>query len=232
VQVEATGSNGILKHVHHEVAQRISSEFLLTFGAATETVEVEDTTVQFDTETSTVSNLRMQEAVRNLTLNGRNFAELLGLGAGVVPGQSQLAGSIPCAQQRGPSAYVINGQRLTDNRFLLDGIGDNENHNGLGVIIFPLIDAVEEFREETTDADARCGRAVGGVINVVFKSGTDHYHGEVFKFLRSSTLNAKNYFDSTRPGFRMNSFGATFGGPVWKTPFPGNMVPASYLASA
>lgn len=228
VQVDASGFKGVLKHVRLEVAQRISADFVLTIGAATETVEVESTTVQFDTDTSTVSNLRTQEAVRNLPLNGRNFTELLGLGAGVVPGQSQLAGSIPYAQQRGPSAYVINGQRLTDNRFLLDGIGDNENHNGLGVIIFPPIDAVEEFREETTDADARYGRAAGGIINVVFKSGGDHYHGEVFNFLRNSALDAKNYFDSAKPGFRLNSFGVTFGGPLWHPRNPRTFFFADY----
>src|SRR6202034_3040590 len=128
---------------------------------------------------------------------------------------SQLAGSIPYVQQRGPSSYVINGQRMTDNRFLLDGIGDNENNNGLGIIVFPPIDAVEEFREETTDADARYGRASGGVITMVSRSGTSQYHGEAFEFFRNSALDAKNYFDTgAKPGFRMNSFGATIGGPL------------------
>jgi hypothetical protein len=109
----------------------------LAVGPAEESVQVLATTVQFDTDTATISNLRTEEAVHNLPLNGRNFAELLGLGAGVVPGQSQMTGFVPYAQQRGPTAYAINGQRMTDNRFLLDGIGDNENHNGLGVVIFP-----------------------------------------------------------------------------------------------
>lgn len=229
VQVEATGFEGILRHVRLEVSQRISAEFVLPVAeAAAETVEVDATTVQFDTNTSTLSNLRTQEAVRNLPLNGRNFAELLGLGAGVVPGESQLTGNVAFVMERGPSSYSINGQRMTDNRFLLDGIGDNENHNGRGVIIFPPIDAIEEFREETTDADTRYGRAAGGVINVVFKSGTDHYHGEVFNFFRSSVLDAKNYFDSTKPGFRMNSFGATLGGPLWNTKSPHTFFFADY----
>ena len=134
------------------------------------------------------------------------------------PGSRRWPALFPTRSSVGPTAYAINGQRMTDNRFLLDGIGDNENHNGLGVVIFPPIDAVEEFREQTTDADARYGRAAGGVINLVFKSGTNHYHGEVFEFLRNSALDAKNYFDSgAKPPFRMNTFGATLGGPV----FPG-----------
>lgn len=104
---------------------------------------------------------------------------------------------------------------MTENRFLLDGIGDNENHNGLGVVVFPPVDAVQEFSEETTDADARYGRGDGGTINAVYKSGTNQYHGEGFDFLRNSALDSKNYFDNgAKPGFRMNQFGATFGGPL------------------
>ncbi|HEY6490095.1 MAG: TonB-dependent receptor [Terracidiphilus sp.] len=218
VKINAPGYGRSITHVRLDVAQRLSVNATLSIGAATDSVEVKADTVQFDTDTATISNLRTEQAVHNLPLNGRNFAELLGLGAGVVPGQSQLAGTVPLAQQRGPTAYAINGQRMTDNRFLLDGVGDNENHNGLGVVIFPPIDAVEEFREQTTDADARYGRAAGGIINLVFKSGTSQYHGEAFEFLRNSALDAKNYFDSgKKPPFRMNSFGATFGGPV----FPG-----------
>jgi outer membrane receptor protein involved in Fe transport len=284
VTVKASGFNGSEQRVRLEVAQRMSVNAVLAIRTTGETIEVQASSQQFDTDTFTVSNLRTEQAVHNLPLNGRNFAELLGLGAGVVPGQSQLAGSIPYAQQRGPTAYVINGQRLTDNRFLLDGIGDNENHNGLGVVVFPPIDAVEEFREQTADADARYGRAAGGVINIVYKSGTSHYHGEVFEFFRNSALDAKNYFDSgAKPPFRMNTFGATFGGPLFsrgnpktfffvdyagqrlsqgltnvntvpawgpqgvgdfslysqvvhdpvtKSPFPGNVVPQSYLSSA
>jgi hypothetical protein len=229
VKIEAPGFTGVLKRVRLEVAQRISADVSLTPGGAAESVQVDATTVQFDTETTTVSNIRTEQAVHDLPLNGRNFAELLGLGAGVVPGQSQLAGSIPYVQQRGPSSYVINGQRMTDNRFLLDGVGDNENNNGLGIIVFPPIDAVEEFREETTDADARYGRASGGIINLVFRSGTNQYHGEVFEFFRNSVLDAKNYFDTgAKPGFRMNSFGATFGGPLFNKANPKTFFFADY----
>jgi hypothetical protein len=229
VKITADGFGSFAQRVQLEVAQRMEVNAVLNVGAAAvESVEVNASTAQFDTETATISNLRTEEAVHNLPLNGRNFAELLGLGAGVVPGQSQLAGSIPYAQQRGPTAYAINGQRLTDNRFLLDGIGDNENHNGLGVVIFPPIDAVEEFREQTTDADARYGRSAGGVINLVFKSGTSQFHGEVFNFLRNSSLDAKNYFDSRKPSFRMNSYGGTLGGPVFSGKNPKTFFFADY----
>jgi Carboxypeptidase regulatory-like domain/TonB dependent receptor len=229
VKIEAPRFTSVLEHVRLEVAQRISADVILSPGGASETIQVDSTTVQFDTETTTVSNIRTEQAVHDLPLNGRNFAELLGLGAGVVPGQSQLAGSIPYVQQRGPTSYVINGQRMTDNRFLLDGVGDNENNNGLGIIVFPPIDAVEEFREETSDADARYGRASGGIINLVFRSGSNQYHGEVFNFFRNSVLDAKNYFDTgAKPGFRMNSFGVTFGGPLFNKANPKTFFFADY----
>ena len=205
----------VVKKVRLEVSQRIRVDASLSLALTTQTVEVDGSTIQFDTETSTLSNLRTEEAVHDLPLNGRNFAELLGLGAGVVPGQGQLTSSVPYTQQRGPTTYAINGLRMTENRLILDGIGDNENHNGLGVIIFPPIDAIQEFREETSNPDARFGRFSGGVINLVYKSGTSQLHGEAFEFLRNSSLDAKNYFDAKKPEFRLNSFGATLGGPLW-----------------
>ena len=214
VRIESPGLKAVVRNARVEVAQRVRIDATLGVASATQTVEVDGGTVQFDTETPTLSNLRTEEAVHNLPLNGRNFAELLGLGAGVVAGQSQLTSSVPYTQQRGPTTYGIDGLRMTDNRLLLDGVGDNENHNGLGIVVFPPIDAIEEFREETSNPDARFGRFSGGVINLAYKSGTNRYHGEVFDFFRNSALDAKNYFDAKKPGFRMNSFGATFGGPL------------------
>jgi hypothetical protein len=215
IEFEAPGFGKVQEHVRLEVGQRAAADAVLTVGQATQTVTVEATNELLETETSTVSNLRSEEAVKDLPLNGRNFAELLGLGAGVVPAQTQIV-SIPYTQQRGPSSYAFNGLRYQENRLLLDGIGDNENHNGLAVVVFPPIDAVQEFSEETTDADARYGRGNAGTINLVFKSGTNQFHGEVFEFLRNSAFDARNYFDTAgKPGFRMNEFGGTFGGPLF-----------------
>src|SRR5580692_4909959 len=228
VDIEASGFGKVQERVRLEVGQRFAADAGLPVGNATATVTVEATNALLDTETSTVSNLRTEEAVKDLPLNGRNFAELVGLGAGVVPAQTQIV-SIPYTQQRGPTSYAFNGLRYQENRLLLDGIANNENHNGLAVVIFPPIDAVQEFSEETADADARYGRGNAGTINLIYKSGTNRYHGEVFEFLRNSALDAKNYFDSvTKPGFRMNEFGATFGGPLFTTHEPKTFFFADY----
>ena len=228
VTFEAAGFGKLQEHVRLEVSQRVAADATLSVGENSQTVTVEATAQLLESETSTVSNLRTEEEVKDLPLNGRNFAELLGLGAGVVPAQTQIV-SVPYAQQRGPSSYAFNGLRFQENRLLLDGIGDNENHNGLGVVVFPPIDAVQEFSEETTDADARYGRGNAGTINLVYKSGTAEYHGEVFEFLRNSALDAKNYFDkAAKPGFKMNEFGGTFGGPLFTRHDPKTFFFADY----
>ncbi len=206
VQVEVAGFSKVVESVRLEVGQRVAADATLAVGTTAETIEVQASGELLETESSSVSNLRTEEAVKNLPLNGRNFAELLGLGAGVIPAQTQLV-SVPYTQQRGPSSYAFAGLRYQENRLLLDGIGDNENHNGLAVVVFPPIDAIQEFSEETTDADARYGRGNGGTINLIYKSGSNHYHGEIFEFLRNSALNARNYYaTSIKPRCaRMNS---------------------------
>jgi hypothetical protein len=234
VVVEAPGFKSTVEHVRLEVGQRLAVNANLAVGSNTETVEVQSSGEILETESSSVGNLRTEEAVQNLPLNGRNFNELFSLGAGAIPTTTQSV-SIPYTQQRGPSYFAINGSRPQENRTLLDGIGDQENHNSM-TAVFPPIDAIQEFSEETNDADARYGRGNGGTINAVIKSGTDHFHGEVFEFLRNTALDARNYFNIPVAGpvgqkapLRQNEFGATFGGPVfWKQANPKTFFFADY----
>jgi hypothetical protein len=216
VEIDVSGFGKVIENVRLEVGQRVAADATLTVGANAETVEVQASGELLETETSSVSNLRSEEAVKDLPLNGRNFAELIGLGAGALPAEQQIS-SVPYTMQRGDTSFAFNGLRYQENRLLLDGIGDNDNHNGLAPEIFPPIEAIQEFSEDIADADARYGRGNGGTINLLFKSGTDKYHGDVFEFLRNSALNARNYFDTTaiKPPLRENQFGITFGGPVF-----------------
>ncbi|WP_176441748.1 TonB-dependent receptor domain-containing protein [Granulicella rosea] len=228
IRVEAPGFKGELEHVKLDVGQRVTENATLTIGAASDTVEVEGTTQQLNTESATISDVRTEQQVHDLPLNGRNFAELLGLSAGVIPASPQ-ATTVTISESRQQADFSTNGLGSTDNRFLFDGIADNQNHSGNGAIIFPPIDALEEFREENVDADARYGRTDAGTVNVIYKSGTSHYHGEVFDFLRNSVLDAKNYFDTgAKPGFRLNTFGGTFGGPLWPSAHPRTFFFADY----
>lgn len=220
VEIDVPSYSKVVEKVRIEVGQRLAADATLAIGSTAETIEVQATGELLETESSSVSNLRTEEAVKNLPLNGRNFSELFSLGAGVVSTTTQ-GSSIAYTAQRGPSYFAINGSRPQENRTLLDGIGDQENHNSMAAV-FPPIDAIQEFSEETQDADARYGRGNGGTINVVIKSGTDKYHGDVFEFLRNTALDARNDFNIAKPGpagakapLRQNEFGVTFGGPVF-----------------
>jgi hypothetical protein len=214
VEVNAAGFQRAEKRVQLNVAQRAAVDFDLALGKLTQVIRVQDVPALLQTETSTLSNLRDEQAVKTLPLNGRNFAQLIGLAAGVIPAQTQQAGS-PITMKRGVTGYAVNGLRLEENNFLVDGINNNENHNGLGILIFPPLDAIEEFRVETSVADAQFGRGGGGTVNLTYKSGTKELRGGLFEFLRNSALDAKNFFDRADekiPPFKLNQFGGFLGG--------------------
>jgi hypothetical protein len=214
IRVKVAGFKTVHQSFRLEVGQRASANITLPVGNSSETIQVQDNNQEIlQTESASIENLRTEQAVQDLPLNGRNFNELFSLGAGVIPTTTQSV-SIPYTQQRGPSYFAINGSRPQENRTLLDGIGDNENHNSM-TAVFPPIDAIQEFSEETDDADARYGRGNGGTINVVYKSGTAQYHGDAFEFLRNTALDSSNYFaKGAKSPLRQNEFGVTFGGPL------------------
>jgi len=109
--------------------------------------------------------------------------------------------------------------RAYDNSFVLDGVDDNELLLGT-VVIYPSIDALQEFKVETSSYSAEFGRSLGGVVNLQTKSGANDFHGNVFEFIRNDALDANDWFNDAngraKPPFRQNQFGGTLGGPIWK----------------
>lgn len=216
VEVETPGFERAARSVELTVSQRVSVNFELKVGAVTTSVDVQAVSAVLQTESATLSNLRTERQIKDLPLNGRNFANLIGLAPGAMPAQTQTLGS-PITMKRGVTGFALNGQRFQDNNFLLDGINNNENHNGLGILIFPPVEAVEEFRIESSVANAQFGRGGGGTVNLTFKSGGRDYHGGLFHFLRNSAFDARNFFDGAsaqKPPFKMNQFGGFAGGRV------------------
>ncbi len=227
IEVEAAGFEKAAKRVRLDVAQRVPVDFDLRIGALAQEVRVQDVVALLQTETSTLSNLRSEKTIKELPLNGRNFAQLIGLTAGVMPAQTQQSGS-PIVSKRGVTAYSVNGMRWEENAFLVDGLNNAENHNGFGIMIFPPLDAIQEFRVETSVADAQFGRGGGGAINLTFKSGTKDFHGGMFEFLRNARLDAKNFFDRSDtpiPPYKQNQFGAFLGGRL----FPWEKEPKTFF---
>jgi hypothetical protein len=113
----------------------------------------------------------------------------------------------------------VNGTGFRSNQMLVDGMDNTETHNGQGIVLYPPVEAIQEFNVQTSVATAEFGRG-GGNINIRLKSGTQELHGALFEFLRNSSLDAKNFFDAPgkTPPLRLNQFGGVIGGPVL---FPG-----------
>lgn len=218
ITVTASGFKTAVLRVRVEVNQRVGADFTLDVGDAVEKITVEASTQQLETETSTLGNIRPQRAVQELPLNTRNFAALIFLSAGTVPSFDRDAGGLPGTTRRGVSNASVNGIRPTNdwNSILIEGLDNTENHNAFGAAVFPPVDAIQEFKLQTSAADAQFGRAAGGFTNVVLKSGGRDLHGNLYTFHRNSEFDAKNFFagpnDNTH--FVMNQFGGTLGGPV------------------
>jgi Carboxypeptidase regulatory-like domain/TonB-dependent Receptor Plug Domain len=157
--------------------------------------------------------------VRETPLNGRDWAQLATLQAGVTGVQTGSAtggGNV----DRGFGAPVsISGARPDQNSYRLDGISINDYANGApGSVLGDNlgIDAVEQISVLGSNYPADYGRTSGGVINAVTRSGTNSFHGDVYEFLRNSALDARNFFDGAIPPFKRNQFGGSAGGPIQK----------------
>ena len=193
IQVDMPGFATTAKRVPLEVNEHAAIDFRVEVGAVRQDVVVKDEIPVLQTESATLSDVRTERAVKDLPLNGRNFTQLIQLSAGAVPAMSQ-TGGLQVVQKRGVPNISINGSRHWQNNILIEGISDMENHNGNGILMYPSVDAIQEFRVESSVADVQSGRGGGGTINLVFKSGTKDFHGGVYWFLRNSALDAKNFF--------------------------------------
>jgi hypothetical protein len=205
--------------------QSATRQLTLTAGAAFElpvalAVAGVDTSVTVKGETTVLEAARSQIAatvseteVRSLPLNGRNFLDL----ALLVPGVS--ATNIPSTQLFPETSAVpgvslsVSSQRNLSNNFIVDGLSANDDAAGLSGITY-AVDAVEQFQVVTSGGQAELGRALGGYINVVTKSGTNVLHGDVYEYLRDDQLNARNALSGTRLPMRQHQYGGSLGGPV------------------
>ena len=207
--------------VDADAALRVDA--MLDVGPRSETVTVaSDTETQVDTVATHLGEVVTSSAMTALPLNGRSYTDLLALQPGVVPISTQLPNSVIMAGVTGsldpsgdlnPGNLSINGQRESSNGFLVNGVDVQEHMNG-GTSIIPDLDSIEEFRVLTTNFDPEYGNYNGGIVTVISKSGSNRLHGSAFEFLRNTALDARGYFDPTRPVFRQNQFGGTVGGPI------------------
>ena len=193
-----------------QVNQRAVVDFILEVGDVAEQVVVTADASPLQTQNATVGTVVDNTKLTELPLNGRDFFQLATIVSGAVP---PAQGSQNSTQG---GAISINGVREQSNNFLLDGI-DNNNLT-INQMVFPLsMDAVEEFKIQSTTYSAEFGRSAGGQFNVVTKSGANRFSGSLFEFFRHRTLDARNFFDDLdqpEPHFQRDQAGGSLGGPL------------------
>ncbi|AXC14950.1 Oar protein [Acidisarcina polymorpha] len=192
-----------------QVAQEVRVNFVLQAGAASETVTVTSGGVTLDTDTSEIAQLVTQKQVDQLPLNGRNFINLLFIGAGAV----QTTGEMGQMRQGEGNAISINGARPESNNYTLDGITNTDTALQTPAVILSQ-DAIQEFKVQSETYSAEYGFSANQV-NLISKSGSNQFHGSVFEFNRNDAYDAKSYFQTTIPVLRQNQFGYVLGGPIW-----------------
>jgi hypothetical protein len=196
------------------VDERPAVNITLSVGDFHEVVNVTTQAPLLETQTSDLGQLVDSRQAETLPLNGRNYAQLALLGAGIAPSE-------PGSRVETSYGFSSNGARSLQNNFLLDGIDNNSNLGdvltGQAYVIQPSVDAIQEFKVQTNAYSAEFGRGNGAILNAVLKSGTNQFHGDVYEFFRNDGLDARNAFDTFgRQPYHQNQFGATFGGPLIK----------------
>lgn len=206
----------VTKHVETEVDRLSTVDIKLAIGAVSESINVAATqAVQLDTESSTVGQLITAKEIENMPLNGRNWVSLNYLSPGAVVFHGSTAGQSVTAAVY-PQGVVFNGLRGGNNAYYMDGafLPGLETQD---ILIVPPLDALGEFRIQSSNFSAEFVGGAGGVVSASTKNGTNSFHGNLWEYLRNDVLDARTYFDSTtKPPLRRNQFGAVVGGPIVK----------------
>ena len=203
VMVEKPGFQSLREtSLELQVDQTARLELQLRVGSVADAVEVKAQVPLLNTENSSKGDVIVTQEIAEMPLDGRNFQDLALLVPGVVPNAQGDFGSFP-----------IGGARSDSTGYLIDGISARRPEFGQ-TQVSPNLDAIQEFKLETSGYSAEYGRFGGGVINVVLKGGANQLHGTLFEFLRNDKLDARNFFATQKSELRRNQFGAMVSGPV------------------
>jgi hypothetical protein len=206
------------EHIAVDVTARVLLNFKLEPGTVSETIEVTSAAPVLQTQDASVGQVIDAHSANDLPLNGRNFTFLAQLSAGVNTPQADTRGNAASG------AFAANGDRPAQNNYMLDGIDNNSDTvdflNGTNFVVLPPVDAIQEFKVQTSDFSAEFGRSGAAVLNATIKSGTNDIHGSAWEFFRNDIFDAPDYFEDAghvpKGELRQNQFGATIGGPIVK----------------
>ena len=189
-----------------QLDQQARMEYHLQLGSLAETVEVTASVPLLNTENSSKGDVMVSQEMVEMPLDGREFSDLAFLMPSVVPSVAVSGGGFQ-------SGFVTNGQRGDNVNFVIDGFNNRNPRDGTPAAR-PNLDAMQEFKMETTGYSAESGRTAGGLMTMVLKSGTNQFHGGLFEFLRNDLMDARNFFATSKPELRRNQFGGLVNGPV------------------
>jgi hypothetical protein len=192
-------------------------DFTLVPGAVTETIEVTAAVPLLETQNGSVGQVADTRQINDLPLNGRNYTFLAQLAAGVTQEPPTGRG------MEATGSFAANGLSTANNDYILDGIDNNNDSvdflNGASYAVKPPVDAIQEFKVQTSNFSAEFGRAGGAILNATIKSGTNQLHGALWEFVRNDKFDAANFFENSPQHvntgeFRQNQFGGAIGGPI------------------
>jgi outer membrane receptor protein involved in Fe transport len=214
-------AQGFKRNLHSaivlELQQQAQLDVKLEIGQVSDTVTVSADASALETTTSTIGQVVNNRAIMNLPLNTRNVYSLIYLTPGV-------SGSI--GNDYNSLTYSINGTRVSSSggfmENMVDGVpGGHPTVQGYtGVAVFPSVDAIAEFKVDTQNYSAEFGRSLGNVVNLIYKSGTNLWHGSAYEFLRNSYLDANTFFSNAKgvplSSLKRSQFGGVVNGPIRK----------------
>ncbi len=213
-----------------DVGQRRSVDFALEAGNVSEVVTVEADQVAVELSTPTASTTINGDQVRELSINNRNFVQLVALAPGVSNDLSDqvFVGTTNPDGQANTINIAVNGARSSQNTFTVDGADITDRGSNITIQAYPSVDSIGEFKVLRSLFPAESGSSGGGQVNVVTRSGTDEFHGSLFEFVRNEKFNANDFLTNQntalprgdngkvlRRPFRYNNYGFTVGGPVF-----------------
>lgn len=230
VTVEAPGfKKSAQTHVKLDVNARRSIDATLEAGNISEVVTVEADPLTVELTTPTASTLITGDQVRELSINNRNFVQLVTLAPGVTNDLADqvYVGTTNPEGQANTINISVNGGRSSQNTFSVDGADITDRGSNITIQAYPSVDAIGEFKVLRSLYPAEAGSSGGGQINVITRSGGNKFHGSLFEFVRNERLNANDFLSNQtapvgltpdgrakRRPFRYNNYGFTVGGPV------------------
>ncbi|MGH9401302.1 MAG: carboxypeptidase regulatory-like domain-containing protein [Terriglobia bacterium] len=216
IQAHVQGFSQQVRNFQLEVNQVLRLDWTMSVGVVNQSVQVVAGVETLRTSDATLGEVIEPTLVHELPLNGRHILDLALLAAGAHQGfGAQSGGTNPLYwRPQENSALSVGGGRPNANYFLLDGSTDTDPTFG-SQALSPSVDAVQEFKVQTGSYSAEFGDAGGAQINIVTKSGGNQIHGDVYEFVRSSSLDARSFTDpSNIPHLAQNNFGVSLGGPL------------------